>query len=395
MSTAGKILFANQLRGIAVLCVIVAHYSGIYWGARDVVSENIYAPVAQGLNPGIDAYLSFPTFSHGPFGVALFFLISGFVIPFSLEKMGRGRFILARAIRIFPTYWIASAVTICAMWLSARYWGVEYPLASKHVIPNLFLVNLELGIAPMDLVNWTLSIEIKFYVAAALMWPFIKRGSALALVNFAVVVLAVLNWMPPAWGDLYVHGTHIWVEGAKYQLMFVPFLFIGTLFNFALREKITTRGLLGATLAIGIAFSMMWQKTVLAGQFWIVPANYGYALIVFSACYALRRRFKPFGVLDFFADISYPLYIVHALIGYATIRILMAHDWPYLLAAGSAFALVIGIAYLLHVVIESPTANLAKRLGTKQVPRASHPSHNAPAQRDVIAVKDPGERGAL
>ena len=47
--------------------------------------------------------LSFPL-NWGPFGVALFFVISGFVIPFSFETYGRLDFIVARFFRIYPTY---------------------------------------------------------------------------------------------------------------------------------------------------------------------------------------------------------------------------------------------------------------------------------------------------
>ncbi len=42
--------------------------------------------------------------NFGAFGVALFFLISGFVIPLSFQSYGRLDFLVARFFRIYPTY---------------------------------------------------------------------------------------------------------------------------------------------------------------------------------------------------------------------------------------------------------------------------------------------------
>jgi len=359
-----KITFANQLRGIAVLCVMVAHYTGIYWGARDLVSSYIHAPAATGHGPHWPAYILFPTLNYGPFGVALFFLISGFVIPFSLAKMGRLRFIMARALRIFPTYWLASAVTLTAMWLSSRYWGTPFDIDTRTLVANLELIHVQKDLPTIDLVNWSLSIEIKFYVIAALMWPFIRRSSALALVNFALVILAFLTWVPASWGTFSLLGTELSLDATKCELMYMPFLFIGTLFHFALKSEISPSTLCGSVLGVFLAFLMMWQKTTLAVQFWVVPANYGYALIVFSTCYVARARFKASRILDFFADISYPLYLVHALIGYATIRFLTDRGLRFNVAAVCAFIIVVGIAYALHIIVEVRSADLGKRLST-------------------------------
>lgn len=380
MDTRGantKITFANQLRGIAVLCVIVAHYTGIYWGAPDLVSAYIHAPIAVGPAPTWPGYIVFPTLNYGPFGVALFFLISGFVIPFSLQKMGRAKFLVARTLRIFPTYWLASCVTIFVTWVSSRAWEMPFHLGHAQIVTNALLLHGLLNYPTIDLVNWTLAVEFKFYIAAALMWPFIKRSSAIALVNFSVGILAFLTWTPASWGTIASHGLVFSLDALKCDLMYLTFLFIGTLFNFALRKDISTRTLVAAVTGLFIVFLMMWQKTVLAVQFWVVPANYGYALIVFSACYAARARFKASRILDFFADISYPFYLVHALIGYTIIRLLMAHEVGYSISAVCAFISVVALAYVLHILVEVPSANagkmLAYRLAQQKLPGSIAP----------------------
>lgn len=355
-----KIAFANQLRGLAVLSVIFGHYTWIYWADRSLVATYIRAPVVTGPASRISSYANIPTFNFGPFGVALFFLISGFVIPFSIEKLGRGKFAIARILRIVPTYWIACAITLTVAEISGTYWGRPSVFTPQEVLQNLFLINPQVRQPSLDLVNWTLAIEVLFYICAACMWPFIRRGSSLALVNFAVVVLAYLKWAPAAWNAFKVFDIQVSMGPTRYEMMLVCFIFIGTLFNFRLREKISSGDLIGSTSAIFVVFLMMWQDTELVSEFWSTPLNYGYALAVFSACFALRARFRASRILDFIADISYPLYLIHAVMGYAVARFLTSLDAPFPIAISIALTIVVGAAYVIHIAVEAPTARLGK-----------------------------------
>ncbi|MGU7813865.1 acyltransferase family protein [Burkholderia sp. AW49-1] len=371
-----KIVFANQLRGLAVMSVVIAHYLGVYWFGRDVVAHTIGAPVAEGGAPRIFPYIFVaPTFNYGPFGVAVFFLISGFVIPFSLEKLGRMKFLAARLFRIFPTYWTATLLTLAAIHLSTEHWGSKFYITPNQITWNLLLLHEQMNVPSIDMVNWTLCIEVLFYVAALLMWPFIKRASALALVNFSLVVMALVTWWPESWDTVHVGSTPVMLVFFKYQLMMVSFLFIGTLFNFRLNQRISTTTLFGSAVAIFIAFLASWPHTSLAGQFWATPVNYFYALVVFSFCFLLRDRFRPLKIVDFFADISYPLYLVHAVTGYAIIRLLMAYHFRYYQAAAIALTFAVGVAYVLHRIVEMPTANIWKV--RKRAPNQDRPAEAA------------------
>ncbi len=354
----GKITFANQLRGVAVLCVIVTHYLGIYWGARELVARYTFAPLLEGAKPVFMPYSAPPTVNYGPFGVALFFLISGFVIPFSLEKMGSLRFLAARALRIYPTYWVATALMLGVTWLSSCYWHMPFHADLGQLGANLLLVNAELGQASTDLVNWTLSVEVKFYLAAVLLWPVLRRAPALTVLAYAAVVfgLILLPSVPVKLGTFDIS-----LDNAKVEAMYTVFLFIGTLFHFAVKGRIALRVLVPSVLVVFSLFFAMWPQTVNAGQYWKIPANYGYALVVFSSCYALRARFRAARVLDFFAAVSYPLYLVHAITGYVLMHVMMDLGLPYLAAAPVALCVVLAAATVLHYLVELPTANAGKR----------------------------------
>ncbi|TOO76409.1 acyltransferase, partial [Vibrio parahaemolyticus] len=82
------------VRGIAALAVVIYHYLYRY--------NELYTH--QDLN--LDwAY-------WGKYGVQLFFIISGFVIFMSLERVKKPLdFIASRFTRLFPAYWIALIIT--------------------------------------------------------------------------------------------------------------------------------------------------------------------------------------------------------------------------------------------------------------------------------------------
>lgn len=104
-----KITFANQLRGIAALSVVVTHYFAVFFGMQDVLAAQTFSPNMHFVPPAWTDYLYFRHFNFGPFGVAVFFLISGFVIPFSIEKLSPRRFLVARAFRsTWSTAWRAT-----------------------------------------------------------------------------------------------------------------------------------------------------------------------------------------------------------------------------------------------------------------------------------------------
>jgi peptidoglycan/LPS O-acetylase OafA/YrhL len=103
-----KVDFANTLRGIAALSVVISHYFGVFWLYRSAVSSFINAPELPLSTYAIPNYINwlhkFPLFNWGAYGVALFFIISGFVIPFSLHKVNRLGFCVSRIFRIIPLY---------------------------------------------------------------------------------------------------------------------------------------------------------------------------------------------------------------------------------------------------------------------------------------------------
>ena len=359
-TSTSRALFANQLRGLAVVAVIIVHWCGIYWYARDTVASYIHAPVVEGPASSMLNWLTIPTFNYGPFGVSIFFLISGFVIPFSLARTAPVKFLIARFLRIYPTYIVASLVMLVLVYISSRYWGQAYVISLHDLLVNLALLQGNLTVPSIDLVNWTLSIEIKFYLVAAFMYLSIRKGSALSIIFYAVAVLAFCR-VPT---ELYPHiiASAVSVDSLKTELMCTIFMFVGTGFYHHYTGDYSWKQLIQYSAILLVIFMLCWTRTSWQIQIPSVPQNYLYGLIVFSVSYLFRSQFRPIWPLDFLANISYSVYVLHSIIGYLSIRILMDQGCTFPVAGLLTLIFVLSLAWVLHILVERPTMHLGKNL---------------------------------
>ena len=363
MSTGQRIVFANELRGLAAVSVAVSHLLGVFWLMRDAVSAATFTPAQPGPNHPWALAIVFPWFNFGPFGVGLFFLISGLVIPFSLDSHTRLTFLLARVLRIYPTYAAAVLLEVAVLLGNAHLWGLPFGLGTWTVVSNALLIQDLVGQPSLDLVNWTLCIELRFYLVVAICAASIRRGSVatvfgIALLALATCVAVAAGAFGPALPDQVLPAYT-----ASTEAMFVVFMLIGVLFNFRLRGRISLATLGLGIAALGVLFVLCWRESVLAYQLPGVAENYFCALAVFAFLYAVRARVPRVRILDALADISFPLYVVHALIGYSLLRLLMLR-WhaPYPLALALAVLGVLALATALHMAVERPTIRMGRLL---------------------------------
>jgi len=359
-----KVIFAHQLRGIAAMMVVISHLMGVFWGMRETVAAWTFSPVLEGWIPtsvGI-AFLPFPSF--GPLGVGLFYLISGFVISFSIQRANPLSFLTSRAFRIYPLYWACSLISLTVLYFSAQYWNKPFNVDTGSFLSNMLLVHNYFSIPSFDLINTTLAIEIKFYLLAALLTPWLRKAQlwpvfAVALValtmnaEFDLIASSITSSLP----QLNV------VNQLAIELQYVCFMFTGTLFYYHFSGKISTAKLIASVLLqLGI-FTLLWKEGQQANQFPVVTNNYLFAAILFAAVYSLRRFFRPIKPLDWLADISYPLYILHSLVGYSLIKILMDNSLSYEWSLGLSLAMIFMLAYISHIFVEMPANRIGKALG--------------------------------
>jgi peptidoglycan/LPS O-acetylase OafA/YrhL len=360
---SGKVLFADQLRGIAALLVVFSHLVGVYWFEPEAVTMVTGAPWDSAPRPPAAAMLDLLPFNPGPLGVALFFLISGFVIPFSFRHHDRRSFLLARALRIYPTYLVALLLGLAVRAASGAYWGQPFQVHPLSILANALLLHDLVGIGNLDLVNWTLVIELKFYLLFALAQPLLLRwrhGFVLGLAMLALGInLAAALAMPTLPGRM---GFAL--AGLAQEAMFLPFMLLGTLFYLRMQGELGRLALAGGS-AFGLAlFLLSWRYGPRDSTYDSAAVSYVWGWAIFTLCFLLRARVAPLAVLHGLAQVSYPLYLVHSIIGFVLLRLLTQQ---FGLGYGQALALAVlvalGLAWTLHRLVERHSIAWGKALG--------------------------------
>lgn len=358
-----RFVFANQLRGFAALCVVAVHLAGLYWSEPQTVAAATFSPLHGGTPPWFFGFFATPWFNLGPFGVALFFLISGFVIPISLERQSPVGFLIARFFRIFPTYWLALAIELIVISLGASYWHKPFTYEPPLMLWNAMLTSDIANVPSIDYVNWTLMVEIKFYVLMALMIGAVRRGSLIALFAVAAGILVITAFSHDIFVLLPALGNALRIF--EMNALYVLFMLIGVAFSYHARGLIDGKRLAAAAVLLFAAFVFCWPLTFFRGEYPLATVNYGYAAIVFSLMYVLRDRARPSRVLDYFAAISYPLYLVHFLVGFTILQVLIDRHVDVTLATLSAFAAAIALATALHYTIELRSQKFGKAVASR------------------------------
>ncbi len=356
--------FANTLRGLAALIVLLGHYVVVFHDIKGSVSWfppreeplyfNAYAPwaieIMRYLNPG-------------PFAVSLFFLISGLVIPQSVaalagKRNGRMAFAVGRLFRIWPTYCICLTVSLVVMSVMPYLNDYRLPFTRSDVVANMSLFRGLIGAPQFDGIVWTLEIEVLFYLYVLLAWRWIAAGRLTPLFLIAIVAIAASG------RGANVDMSLAWNGAANllYPLPYLTFMSIGVAFNYHSRGMLGSRPLLATAAAmfavfLGVAMVHQWDRSVM----W----SYGIALSVFALFYACARGWTGGPVLGFLAKISFPLYAVHPVLGYTGMAFLLSigfSDWAALFIMTMIAVLV---AWLIHAAVETPSHKLGKSLGVK------------------------------
>lgn len=359
--------FAQILRGPAALLVLASHLFAAFWHSQDTVSRFIYAaPLAlEGAALKGTSLLSANSLFLGQLGVGVFFLISGFVIPFSLQRHSRMQFVLLRCLRIYPVYVIGLGISLIAIHLIADR---QVTLSLADVIrQSLILPRLWWNSPTVDPIVWTLEIELHFYLLLAILRPYVltHRMSALWLAGLTLLTV----------GTALYSGLVRQAAFLSYgrALAVMAFMLIGTAFQFHYAGKIGYKQLILFSLVmlsgLGLAFgfSVINRTPLFLDAVWVqFLSAYGAALIVFSICYRKSEFIDGFATsklsspLRLAAKISYPLYAIHAIVGYSLLHFLVGRGVLPWFSLAATLSVVLSAAWLLHVLVERPTLAFGK-----------------------------------
>jgi len=166
----------DSLRAIAALLVFAQHFSQQYKFAAD------------------EKWVARAVDTLGSFGVAVFFILSGFLIHSGamIERGNNGsifwgNYFWRRASRILPGYYIA--LIVCA--IVVQFWQSELMLKTDWlgVLVHFLLLS---SFVPGENVTvsgvfWTVVVECHFYAFYAVMWFFAGGGNLSRVVSYCVV----------------------------------------------------------------------------------------------------------------------------------------------------------------------------------------------------------------
>lgn len=342
--------------------VVLAHLGDLFPNAPAVAAELGHFSPVTGLPvvpwTGILKFLAGQQVAIATVGVLLFFLVSGFVIPFSLQHRDLRAFFVRRFFRLYPTLAVCLLVTVTTLAVQAILLDTAFPFDNQVMAGNALLISPYVRQPWIEPVLWTLAVEELFYViAATLSWRgLLTRRSTVLLVAGGLTVTALSTGHVASFSPLFWLGLNA---------TFVILILIGVVFHQLYHHRwgpLESAALLGVVFA---AYLLSLHKGPLASQATVYTKSSVVALIVFGGLFLARDHLPYSRLLDRLSNISYPLYLLHAVNGYVMIRGVYVLTGNYYVALVSAVAASVALATIIHIVVETPTNDLGRRLGNK------------------------------
>lgn len=284
-------------------------------------------------------------FHYGKLGVYLFFVISGFVIYFSLGR-GLKEFAVSRFLRLYPLFWVCCTLT----YIVTIFYHNSVPF--HRYLQDMLLVNDGQIAKMVDGSYWTLTFEVLFYCYVAVFVYFFSKQRlewfyalwlAVAFLSFYLKVdqHIIFKLLSVRFAPYFVFGgvLALCVDRYKTSGLSKRILFTSTLACAALMPLYVSdaiRAQIGVITNITGSFDP--DELMVIESFFIM-----FPLIVYLCTFNFAKN-KTFGKVCFIlGGITYPLYLLHWKIGYTLIT---SHGDKY----GSVTTFSVFVAMLLIVV---------------------------------------------
>ncbi|MCI0701511.1 MAG: acyltransferase [Planctomycetia bacterium] len=327
----------------------------------------------------------------GYFGVPMFFVISGYCLTAASRRAVQTgeapeRFLLRRALRIYPPFWAAvvlavavfallpilgSALNPFEVYLREEWKSVELGEWVKlFTLTTAFRPSGELPwdkFRPVNLAFWTLAIEIQFY---AVVWLAVRAGRWFYAI-LSAITLASIPFVPSA--SAFSSG---------WFLPFWPFFALGIGLYAALEHGRSARSLFGsgwcgrivrlvllvagtALAAWGLSLAPLMPdgtRAMMAGEF-AFAGGYTLVLWVLWSPPGEKRVSGPLtGVLSYLGAASYSIYLLHIplmlLVSHAVACVLPTHSVAFLVVT---VVVVCALVYPFYRWVEKPCMTSGKR----------------------------------
>lgn len=285
--------------------------------------------------------------AYGQNGVLVFFVISGFIIPWSMyyKNYHLGsmlKFMAKRLIRLEPPYLASILLILIIAFIKTRFHigvnSTEEITAARIGLHFGYLINFFPGYKWLNNVYWTLAIEFQYYLLMSFLYLLFVHKSLWLRVAAYLLCFGMAWLVPdaslshfPAYAPLFLFGISVF----QYKANIVGMLECGSImiacfvYNYAAMS--TVAACFGLTTALVILFFSEIK----------IP------------------------VLDWLGKMSYSMYLIHPVIGAAVINTLSryAHTTGtklLILVAGLIVTFV--SSYIMYLLIEKPSKKLSSKI---------------------------------
>lgn len=313
VTTGNRVLSVEVLRAFAALSVACFHFVGANPATPD----------------GWFKYLM----SYGHYGVQIFFVISGFVLPLSMHDSGYKiryffHFMAKRLLRLEPTY-LVSLILIVGILASTAPSTLKW----KQILLHLGFLNSLAGEDWLMAVYWTLAIEFQFYLFFALSMPLV-----FSKVRFFYLGLFLLSPFIIQQSNLLFHFSTPFVLGIVSYLSF--------------KKQISYRT------------SWIWLLAAfLTAIFTLGPISAVIGLL--TALFILYIPYKHGKLYILFGSISYSFFLLHTIFGSKALNLLGQIQCGMVwLIISVIVALIVSYftAYIQYRYVEKPFIDISKKI---------------------------------
>ncbi|TDC82159.1 acyltransferase [Actinomadura sp. 7K507] len=398
-SPPSRLGWLDALRGGAALAVALHHATYVYL-------PNLRVQLADWFDPGV-------------YGVLVFFLVSGYIVPASLERRGSVRgFWIGRFFRIYPLLAVTCVLAVLPFLLGVLGLraGLERYSPATAVLAHMTMLQDLLDVPNAMNVLWTLSYEMAFYlliVALFVVGKHRRSASAAAVltvvslvavaltasglltgayaptallsrtagtgpvvaVTAAALVVAVAAAMskhpaPRVAGGLLgglialvlvtVNGR----VGAWEGLIMLAIMFMGTAVHRAEHGEITRRkgAVTAAVVLVGAVVAGTWHAAPYGRSAQLVWGGaVVLAAVTFAAAWRLRDRRFPRWATGL-GTISFSLYLLHPLLLMVAAQFLNISGREDVVGLAFFFLVLLAVSWASHRWIEAPAQRLGRRL---------------------------------
>jgi peptidoglycan/LPS O-acetylase OafA/YrhL len=329
----------DALRGIAAFSIMLFHYN--------LVQEK-----------------PFWLFNMGVTAVDLFFMISGFVIFMSINKVASGAaFVINRISRLYPTYWACVTFTFGIMILvKVIHFHInhEHHVGITDYLGNLTMFQYYLSIPNLEVPYWTMLIEMLFYILILLLFKLnlLKHITLIGCFINAIILLnywLIIKHIIPNYNSYFPLVNH-------FALFFAGMSFY----------KIITDKQHHLYNYVAIVFCLFTQITLYrfsgSDPDHITQYQYTGMLILYFSIFVLfvngLLKFIILRPVVFIGKISFALYLIHSFF----FRGLISYFWKqhhfnfWLTVFFIAMPLAVLLATVITLYIEKPLGKRMKQL---------------------------------